>query len=32
VGIAFWKSVGWNPRDDIAVISKTIQLGTGGDC
>jgi len=32
VGIAFWKSVGWNPRDDIAVISKTIQPGTGGDC
>ncbi|MEE4136355.1 MAG: GNAT family N-acetyltransferase [Desulforhopalus sp.] len=31
-GIAFWKSVGWNPRDDIAVISKTIQPGTGGDC
>jgi hypothetical protein len=24
--------VGWSPRDDIAVISKTIQPDTGGDC
>jgi ribosomal protein S18 acetylase RimI-like enzyme len=23
-GIAFWKSVGWTPRDDIGVISKNI--------
>jgi N-acetylglutamate synthase len=31
-GIAFWESVGWSPRGDIGVISKTIQPGTGGDC
>ncbi|RPJ12580.1 MAG: GNAT family N-acetyltransferase, partial [Deltaproteobacteria bacterium] len=31
-GIAFWESVGWSPRSDIGVISKTIQPGTGGDC
>ena len=24
-GIAFWESVGWTPRDDISVISKTIE-------
>jgi putative acetyltransferase len=29
-GIAFWKSVGWAPRNDISVISKSIeQLGAG---
>ncbi len=31
-GIAFWKSVGWTPRSDIGVISKTIEPGTGDDC
>ena len=31
-GIAFWKSLGWTPRPDIGVISKTIEPGTGGDC
>jgi len=31
-GIAFWESVGWTPRSDIEVISKTIERGTGGDC
>jgi len=24
-GIAFWKDVGWTPRGDISVISKTIE-------
>jgi len=24
-GIAFWKSVGWTPRNDISVISKSIE-------
>lgn len=24
-GIAFWKSVGWTPRSDISVISKSIE-------
>lgn len=24
-GIAFWESVGWTPRNDIGVISKTIE-------
>ena len=24
-GIAFWKSVGWTPRTDISVISKSIE-------
>jgi putative acetyltransferase len=24
-GIAFWKSVGWTPRGDISIISKTIE-------
>ncbi len=24
-GIAFWKSVGWTPRNDISVISKNIE-------
>jgi len=24
-GIAFWKSVGWTPRNDIGVISKTLE-------
>ncbi|HTS15951.1 MAG TPA: GNAT family N-acetyltransferase [Verrucomicrobiae bacterium] len=28
-GIAFWKSVGWIPRDDIGVISKNIETGRG---
>lgn len=31
-GIEFWKSVGWTPRTDIGVMSKTIEPGTGGDC
>jgi putative acetyltransferase len=31
-GIAFWESVGWTPRNDIGVISKTIEPGNGGDC
>ncbi len=24
-GIAFWKSIGWTPRNDISVISKNIE-------
>jgi N-acetylglutamate synthase len=24
-GIAFWKSVGWTPRSDISIMSKTIE-------
>ncbi len=31
-GIEFWKSIGWTPRADIGVISKTIVQGTRGDC
>jgi N-acetylglutamate synthase len=31
IGIAFWKSLGWIPRSDIGVISKTIEPVTGGD-
>lgn len=31
-GIVFWESVGWTPRIDIGVISKTIARGTGGAC
>jgi ribosomal protein S18 acetylase RimI-like enzyme len=31
-GIAFWKSVGWIPRTDVGVISKSIEPDTGGDC
>jgi len=30
-GIAFWKSVGWTPRSDIGVISKTIEPVGAGD-
>ena len=30
-GIAFWKSVGWIPRNDIGVISKTIEHLTGAE-
>ena len=31
-GIAFWKAMGWTPRSDIGVISKTIDPDTGGYC
>jgi len=30
-GIAFWKSVGWEQRSDISVISKTIKPVVGGE-
>jgi len=30
-GIAFWESVGWTPRSDIGVISKTIEPTGPGD-
>jgi N-acetylglutamate synthase len=30
-GIEFWKSIGWTPRSDIGVISKTIEPITGSD-
>jgi ribosomal protein S18 acetylase RimI-like enzyme len=30
-GIAFWESVGWIPRNDIGVISKTIEPSVAGD-
>jgi N-acetylglutamate synthase len=31
-GIAFWKSVGWTPRNDIGVISKIIEHFTAAEC
>lgn len=30
-GIAFWKSVGWEQRMDISVISKTLEPGVGSN-
>jgi ribosomal protein S18 acetylase RimI-like enzyme len=30
-GIAFWKSVGWEQRTDISVISKTLEPGVGSN-
>jgi putative acetyltransferase len=31
-GIAFWKSVGWTPREEIGVISRAIAPATGDTC
>jgi len=30
-GINFWKSVGWTPRTDVSVISKSIEPADAGD-
>jgi len=31
-GFAFWKAMGWTPRTDISVISKTIKSGPKRGC